>query len=148
MADVPLARRAVDELEIRNLLTRLAHLAGEDDLDEYGSLFTEDAVWEGPSGPGPFGGTFERVLNGRADILAGARERRAAGMQGRNANVRHVVTNTVVWLHGDTAKSKSFYLYLVNTHMKPEVDRMGVYHDELRRTPDGWKMARRVIVNG
>lgn len=86
MTDQEAARRALDELEVRNLLARLAHLAAEDDLDEYGTLFTEDAVWEGPPGPGPFGGAFKRVLNGRAEILAGARERRVAPVVSRHTS--------------------------------------------------------------
>ena len=138
-------QRALDELEIRNLLARLAQLADDGDLNEYVSLFAEDGVWEGP--PGPRAGS-RNVRRGHADILAGARERRAAGIQGPNTHTHHVVTNTAIRLDGDTATAKSFYMYLTNTRQKPEVTTMGVYDDTLRRAADGWKMARRVITPG
>lgn len=142
------ARRAADELAIRNVLARLAQLADDGDLNEYVSLFTEDGVWEGPATGQPSGADFKRVRKGHADLLAGAKERRAQGIQGPNTNTHHVVTNTAIQLNGDTATAKSFYMYLVNTHKKPEVSLMGVYNDTFRRTPKGWKMARRVITPG
>ena len=56
--------RCVAESQIRNLIGRLAHLADGNDLDEYISVFTDDAVWEGSR-------SSARV--GKEDILAGAR---------------------------------------------------------------------------
>lgn len=145
MGDKDGARRALDELEIRNVLARLAQLADDGDLNEYVSLFTEDASWQSPPGPGPGGANYAKARRGHADILAGAKERRGTGIQGPGTNTHHVITNIAIWLNGDTARAKSFYLYYVNTHQKPVLDRMGVYTDELRRTPAGWKMAKRVI---
>jgi uncharacterized protein (TIGR02246 family) len=55
--------RVLDELEIRNLIARVAQLADYGDVEEYASLFTEDGSWEFPGGP----------RHGRAGILAGAR---------------------------------------------------------------------------
>lgn len=148
MTDQEIARRALDELEIRNLVARLAQLADDGGVEEYVALFAEDASWQGAPGPGPGGKSYNQVRRGHADIRAGAKERLASGIQGPDSHTHHVVTNTAVWLSGDTARGKSFYLYFVNTNGKPEVDRMGVYHDEFRRTPGGWKMAKRVIVPG
>ncbi|MCH8191067.1 MAG: nuclear transport factor 2 family protein [Chloroflexi bacterium] len=129
-------RRVADELEIRNLLARLAQMADDGDLNEYVQLFTEDGSWQGPDGG---------VRRGRADLLAGAQERRASGIQGPNTNTRHVVTTTVIQLAGDTATGRTYYHYYGNTQGVPEQRTMGVYEDEFRRTAQGWKMARRVI---
>jgi ketosteroid isomerase-like protein len=129
-------QRVADELEIRNLIHRLAQLADDGDLQEYVELFAEDAVWEGAGYP---------ARRGRADILAGARERRASGTSGPGSNTLHVVANTVVWLQGDQARARSVFHFYGNTNATPELRIMGQYDDELRRTPKGWKLARRSI---
>jgi len=129
-------RNVADELEIRNLLARLAQLADDGELDEYIELFTEDGIWEG----GAFG---ER--RGHASILAGARERRATGTSGPGSNSRHVITTTAIHLNGDTATGRSVFHYYTNTQATPVLAILGVYEDQFRRTPSGWKLAHRVI---
>jgi hypothetical protein len=39
-------------------------------------------------------------------------------------------------------------VYYVETNVAPRVTLVGHYHDRLRRTSDGWKMARREITFG
>ena len=82
MADDALTRRVADELEIRNLVAKLAHLADEGDLDEYLQLFAEDAVWDGGAELGS--------VKGHPELLAAAKERRASGRSGPGTNSRHV----------------------------------------------------------
>ena len=60
------------ELAIRNLISRIAILADQGDLDVYADQFTEDAVRDLPAAP----------RQGRADIRAGAELRRAEGVTG------------------------------------------------------------------
>ena len=38
--------------------------------------------------------------------------------------------------------------YVAETDTSPNIQLVGYYHDTLRRTPDGWKMARREITFG
>ncbi len=130
-------QRAADELEIRNLLAQLAQLADDGDLEEYIRLFTEDASW---------GGAGQGVRRGHAELLAGATERRASGTSGPGTNTRHVITTTAIQLNGDMATGKSYFHFYRNTHATPELSRMGVYEDEFRRTSQGWRMAKRLIV--
>ena len=47
----PSVERAAAELEIRNVLARLAQLADSGDTDEYVSLLTDDVVWAMPPNP-------------------------------------------------------------------------------------------------
>jgi ketosteroid isomerase-like protein len=129
-------QRVADELEIRNLIHRLAQLADDGQLEEYIQLFTEDAVWEGAGYP---------ARRGHADILTGARERRASGIAGPGTHTRHVVANSVIQLQGDAARATSVFHFYGNTDATPELRILGVYNDELRRTPKGWKLARRSI---
>ena len=120
----------------------MAHLADDGDLEtQYLALFTEDASWERPG--------FDPV-KGHADILAAARERRRSKMQGPGTNTRHV--NTTLWVSvdsADEAHAQSYWLFLSDTNASPPVVRScGRYVDTFRRTPDGWKMASRQILNG
>lgn len=141
MSDPELLRRLADELAVRNLVARFAHLAdmsGADDLDEYMDMFTDDASWEMPGN--------ER--HGKAAILAGARERRQAGQQGPGANSRHVITTLAVRVEGDEAIADSYFLAVRDTDSVPAIGMIGHYHDTFRRHGDGWKLARRRITFG
>ena len=135
MADT--SRRLIDELEIRNVLARIAQTSDDAPLEEYMTFFHEDAVWGG-------GGFGER--RGKAAILEGARERRAEGISGPGAHTRHVLTTSWVDVRGDEASARSVFLFYGETHAIPELRIMGVWEDRLLRTDDGWKLAHRTIV--
>src|SRR6185369_13421187 len=92
-------RKVMDELEIRNVIGRLAQLADNGDLNEYVSLFTDDAHWELKPRPGD--APLFAPIRGKANILAGAQARRASGGQGPGSHTRHVLGSTVVSLDGD-----------------------------------------------
>lgn len=135
----PAIQAVADELEIRNLLARLAQMADdEEDLDAYLALFTEDAVWEGAA----FG-----TKKGHEEILAGAKERRASGTSGPGTHSRHTLNTTAIEVHGDEASGRSVFIYYNQTNEQPTVSVMGIYQDVFRRTPDGWKMAHRTILS-
>ncbi len=134
------ARWTADQLEIHNVLARLSHLADVGDLDEYVALFTEDGSWEPPPGSEP----PVRALHGRAELLAGARERRAAGLSGPGTFSRHVVTNIALTRTGaDTATAHSYWHFYEKTNQLHVPGGMGTYDDEFRRTPEGWRLAKR-----
>jgi uncharacterized protein (TIGR02246 family) len=127
------------ELEIRNLIARVAQLADHGDLEEYASLFTEDGAWEFPGGP----------RRGRADILAGARERRRDKVTGPGSGTRHVITTLAVQITGGaSATADSYWLFWRDTAASPALVNMGHYHDVLRREDGAWRIARREIVLG
>lgn len=132
--------RAADELEVRNLIVRLAQYAdGLGSCEEYAELFADDGEWLMPNAP--------RI--GRADILAGALARRAEGTVGPGSNTRHVISTTAVdFADDDTALAQSYWSFFVETDTAPRLMSMGVYRDTLRRTPDGWRMVRREISFG
>ena len=73
-------QQVVDELAIRNLLARTAQLADWGTLEEYETCYTADAVWSMPASPAV--GLPASDVTGREAIIAGARDRRAAGIQG------------------------------------------------------------------
>jgi 3-phenylpropionate/cinnamic acid dioxygenase small subunit len=141
------ARTAAAELEIRNVLASLAHLADSGEVGEYLSCFTEDAVWEMPANPAV--GLEVSVLTGRAELEAGVMDRRAAGLQGPGSNSRHVVTTVEVTLERpDVATARAYWLFYVDTQTAPLLRSMGSYDDVYSRTPAGWRLARRTITIG
>ena len=143
--DAGALRRLADELEVRNIIARLAQLADNDgdELRDYLALMTEDAVWESRAGTQIIAGSPPRV--GHASIREGALERRRDGVQGPEAGTLHTVNTTVVEVHGDRATAKSYFMYLRDIHDTARLAHAGAYNDEFRRTPQGWKLARRVL---
>lgn len=137
-----------DELEIRNLLARLAQLADDGDTDAYVTLLADDVVWTMPENPGIGLAGSER--HGRDEIARGQRERMAAGHQGPGSNTMHVISTVSVAVDsgGSTATASSYFQYWADTATAPVIRNMGRYRDELRRTSDGWKLARRSISFG
>jgi 3-phenylpropionate/cinnamic acid dioxygenase small subunit len=136
-----------DHLEIRNLLATVAQLADGGDLAEYAQCFTDDAVWVPPGSAGVELLGAER--SGIADMLAGAQERRDAGIQGPGTNTRHVVSSMRVIADGrDRARGRTYWRYYGQTDAVPQLLTMGHYDDEFVRSAGGWRIARRTIVRG
>jgi len=127
--------RMTAELEIRNVLARLAHMADCGDPDAYAQLFAEDGSWYHPH----YG-----EVSGRSAIADGIRERFGRGSQGPGSHMRHVLTTQWVRVDdADHAFSQAYWLTLNGE--TSALSNMGRYDDELRRTPDGWRLARRNI---
>jgi len=138
---------AAADAEIRTVLARIAQLADSGDLDEYLTLFTEDAVWAMPDNPSV--GMLANEKRGHAEIRAGAEERRASGLQGPGTQTRHVLTTIAVDVQSDDrANVRSYFLFVVDTATTPSIRTMGQYDDVLVRTDDGWKLAHRTITVG
>jgi len=132
--------QAADEWAVRNVIVRLAQYAdGLGTCEQYADLFTEDADWMMPNAP----------RHGRDDILDGCRSRRAEGGVGAGSHTRHVVASTAVdFTSDDEAVADSYWVFYVETDVAPRVTLVGRDHDTLRRTEQGWKMARREITFG
>ena len=131
-----------DELKIRNLVSHLAVQADGDDIEQYISLFTEDAEWAMTSP------TRNVRVVGHADIKAAALQRRADGAQGAGSHTRHAITTLAVEVDGDLATGRCYMLVLKNANATPILSGMVVYDDQYRRTDDGWKLASRKISPG
>jgi ketosteroid isomerase-like protein len=126
-----------DERQIRNLIARLGHLADYGDLDEYMSLFIEDAVWDFVDGS----------CKGAQAIRADRVHRRSLGVQGPGTHTRHM--NTTLWVEvdgSDVAFAHSYFVYVRDADTSPVIGLTGRYDDTLQRTSAGWKMAQRQII--
>jgi 3-phenylpropionate/cinnamic acid dioxygenase small subunit len=135
------------DAEIRTVLARIAQLADTGDLEEYLTLFTEDAVWGMPDNPAV--GMTANEKKGHAEILAGAQERRASGLQGPGTESRHVLTTIAIDVESeDRATARSYFLFFDSTSTTPTLRTMGQYDDVLVKGEGGWQLARRRITVG
>jgi len=129
-----------DELEIRNVLARVAHITdGRGTLEEYLTLWTEDSTWESP-----VSGSFK----GHQGHLDRHAKYRATGVQGPEASSFHLLTTVWVKVNGDEADSMSSWVYVGGADSEPKIEDIGTYTDTLRRTPEGWKLASRKVTQG
>ena len=135
------------DAEIRTLLARIAQLADTGDLEEYLTLFTEDAVWGMPDNPAV--GMTANEKKGHAEIFAGAQERRASGLQGPGTESRHVLTTIAIDVESDDrATARSYFMFFGSTSTTPTLRTMGQYDDVLVKGERGWQLARRRITVG
>jgi 3-phenylpropionate/cinnamic acid dioxygenase small subunit len=147
------AGRVADELRIRNLVARLTHLADsgtEDQLEEYLSIFTEDALWVVMGGLAGGTSLAAQERRGRDEILEGVRERRAAGIQGPGTNTKHGITTMMVAFESDDkAIARCNWVYYVDTNTDaPRLAAMGEYRNTFVRTSQGWQLACRELIPG
>src|SRR3954465_6571222 len=106
--------RTAAELEIRNLLARLAQLADSGGTDEYVSLLTDDVVWVMPENPAV--GLPASESRGRDAIAAGQRERIANGIQGPASNTMHMISTVSVRFDDDElATAHSSFTFWADT---------------------------------
>jgi len=124
----------VDRARIRELTARYNRCFDEGDPEGYAQTFTPDGVMEVEGGP---------ATEGRA-ALAEMVRRTPYG-------IMHVTVDATVEVDGDRAVQDVTLLVVARPPRDAAPDkrvsrvmRSGRYHDELVRTPEGWRFARRV----
>jgi len=141
------ATKAEHDGEIRSVLARIAQLADGGELDEYITLFADDAVWAMPENPTM--GMPASEKRGRAEIRAGAEERRASGLQGPGTETRHVLPAVAVDIESDDrATARSYFQFYASTASQPVLRNMGQYDDVFVRDAQGWHLQHRTITFG
>lgn len=139
-------RRAVDTVQVAEVLKRVARAADVGSLEEYAALLTADMVWEMPANPAT--GLPAQTRRGRDDVMAGVVERRSSGGQGPGSATRHVVDTVSVDSGGDGATALSSWQFYADTSSSPRLVSMGTYRDELRRADGSWQLSVRRISLG
>jgi SnoaL-like domain len=136
-------RRALDEVEIRNVIARIAMATDRGNLEEYASLFSEDAHLEMRVEAGK--PQVVPPTKGRVAILAGSTKRRADGISGPGSNSAHALQTSAIIVSGDSAKALTYVVLYKNTQATPEPLAIKLYNDTFVRTAQGWKVASRYI---
>ena len=125
--------RIVDEHAVQAVLVRYASALDTRDWARLRTCFTPDAV-----------ATYEAIgeVHGYASIEGLVRR-----VLEPLAATQHIVSNVEVSLDGDRATARC-NLQSMHVREMPSGDNFivaGVYTDELLRTPDGWRIARRAL---
>jgi 3-phenylpropionate/cinnamic acid dioxygenase small subunit len=117
-----------DRLEIGELIASHGHVVDSGDLARLDELFTDDVEYD------------LRAMGG--DCLQGtAAVRDVALLLGDGNPVAHHVTNIVLHLDEGAVRAQSKFLGV----RRDGTVGSGVYDDELRRTPNGWRISRRRV---
>ena len=116
---------------IRRLIAIYAQLLDSKRLDEWGELFTPDAIFE----------VWGKTLRGRAEIVAAI-----GGMQPELPG-KHVCLVPVIDLLGlDRARAWTDLSAFASSKDGISVATIGRYHDEVVRQGGRWRFARRAVV--
>jgi ketosteroid isomerase-like protein len=130
-----------DKLAIQEVIAQYSHTYDAQDADGFAALFTEDAVWELVAA----GATHPAIrLESRAAIHAWAIQRLHA-RRGRFTS-RHYQSGTLFEaLTPDSARTRTMVLVTHEeaTEAAPRAVASGVYHDQWRKTPGGWRLVHR-----
>lgn len=124
-----------DRFEILDLISSYSWGYDTADWELQGSLWADDAQFEGANGDRRIG----------AEITLGSRQRRE-GLAKRNIQTRHFQTNTLFEvIDADRVRARTiFHVMWQHAGTDPPVPmHTGEYHDEFVRTANGWKFARR-----
>jgi len=126
----------VDRTQVRELTARYNRAFDDGDPDAFAATFTEDGVMEIDGGP---------TTTGRAALADMVRH--------TPYGIVHVTVDAIVEVDGDRAVQDVTLLVVARPardaapdKRRSRLQRTGRYHDELVRTPEGWRFARRSVV--
>ena len=135
-----------DRAEIEDLMSRYLYAFDWQDADAYAATFTEDGVLEFAGGTEQGHEELKKVM---VDMAAREKAKAEASFPPRRHRVRHYVTNLVLEIDGDSARSTSYWWEFNNDARagRPYLGTYGHYEDELKRVNGRWLFARRKIFN-
>lgn len=125
-----------DEVAVCELVVRFSDLADSGPLDEYLTLFTEDAVWCVSD---------MHKSEGIEAIKADTTKRWADKITGPESQTRHIALPTSVKVDGDTATVQSAVQFYDTSKHPGELKATGVYDDKCKKEGDRWKLNHRLV---
>lgn len=123
-----------DRMEIQDLLVRYCYAVDHRNFDEFKTIFTPDASIDYSVFGGPVAGVDETIAYLKETMPM-------------FASFQHMISTSQIQLDGDTAKVKTI---CHNPMIMPMGDETAIftcglwYVDEMVRTPEGWRIAKRV----
>jgi ketosteroid isomerase-like protein len=123
----------IDKVEIQETISVYHEGASTADYDQLMTTFLPDAIWEVPG----------------MKILSQGRDNIRSTMVALMEPIEYLVqinAPAVIVVDGDTASARSLVRESAKFRNRPGLmDVVGQYHDELKRTSDGWKFAHRTF---
>ena len=126
-----------DREQIVDLMARFAQATDDGTPEEYAACLAEDISMTLMSG---------KTTKGRDAVVTESMGRRAGGKVGPGSHTRHIVSTISVKVSGDVAVVRAYLLVIVDEGGDNVVPKkLFAYRDRYRRTPDGWRLAERVV---
>jgi hypothetical protein len=122
-----------DKDRIREVLAKYCTFGDTGRFSELAALFTEDGQGAGRMGS----------ATGRAEIEA--LMVRTNPPAGQGPVRRHLVTNIVITIEGDSASSQSTFMMVRESDAGPMIGAVGSYNDVLKRRGGDWLIATRKV---
>ena len=137
------ALTALDYAEIQQLYTRYAFGfdTGADDEGMWARVFTEDGVMDVTN---PTRADFTQ-LQGHEQLKAYATRHWSTGGTRFNTPL-HYTTNILIEPTAEGAMGAAYVITVGNA--EDGIRAKGVYHDQLVKTPEGWRFKKRTFTNG
>jgi uncharacterized protein (TIGR02246 family) len=124
-----------DRLAINDLFVRYTTALDAGDVETIVGCFAEDGSLESPT---------VGVYAGRPGIRDFAR--RFARFRENGSQLRHVISNLAVQLHGDQATATCYLLNLITRNGRSQLLAPGRYECELVKIDGDWLFQRRVVI--
>lgn len=140
------ARYASDRADIEDLEARYIFALDWQDADAYAATFTEDGVLDWAQGVVKGRDAIRAEVRGMRGVFA---KRESGDAPLRPARLRHFITNRVLSVEGEQAKSVAYWFEFSNDNRNrwPMSSGYGHYEDELQRVDGRWLFSRRKIYN-
>lgn len=139
------ATETADRLAMLQVIAEYSYTFDSRDSEGWAKLFTEDAVWQyvGAQSAEPL-----TDLNGRDEILAWAKQRHKDIPQ-NITSYHHQSGVAFEALTADTARTRVMVIITAHDNTQAgaaiNITLTGVYHDEWRKTSEGWRFSKRVL---
>ena len=122
-----------DEVAIQQTLNRYSEGASRRDWDQAVATFVPDGIWEVPA------------VGARHQGHAAIREA-MGGLVSSFAYMVQINAPAVITVDGNKAKARTMIREFGKFANRPQsLEILGIYSDELARTPEGWKFIRRSL---
>lgn len=122
-----------DEFEIQQVLNAYSFNATTGDLEAMTATYAADGVWEVPG--------IGTLCTGHEEILAAAK-----GITGKIEYMVQMNSPAIIEVNGDTATAKSIIRECGKyAGRDTNLEVLGLYEDQLKRTKDGWRFAKRTF---
>ena len=121
---------AEDRLALRELYDAYQLAIDTHEAGPWVELFTSDGVYESPFGSAA----------GRDELIAAISQWHSSGI---TAGKRHLLGPVSVTIDGDSATGHATY-FILEVENSAGVVASGTYEDRFVRSPEGWRIARRV----
>ena len=122
-----------DKDKIREVLAKYCTFGDNSRFSELAALVTEDGSWEGRMGS----------AKGRADIEA--LMVKTNPLAGQGPVRRHLVTNVVIVINGDSADVASTFMMVRESENGPMIGAVGSYKDVLSKRGQDWLIVTRKV---